>query len=125
MEQIILNQIQMLQELRSKCLEVSGFYGDIDTAIAALQICSTFGMDNTARFLGILNNNGVKTHEQLLDIINDSMLNIAQNVIENNMGDILCPKCNIKLDKKSKHCYECGQKLVFENNENVNNNFEK
>lgn len=129
-----MNQIQILQELRSKCLEVSGYYGDIDTAIAALQICSTFGMDNSARLLGILNNNGIKTHEDLLNIINDSTLNKSQRVIEGESGDLICPKCNAKLETKMKHCNECGQKLNFEdvykkkpmllfeeNNENTDN----
>ena len=134
MENIIINQMQTLQELRSKCLEVTGYYGDIDTAIAALQICSTFGMDNTARLLGILNNNGIKTHEQLIDIINDSMLNKSLRVFKNESGEVLCPKCNSKLENVTKHCNNCGQKLDFENVfekkpiiyfDNTNNNFEK
>lgn len=135
MENIIVNQIQILQELRSKCLETTGYYGDIDTAIAALQICSTFGMDNTARLLGILNNNGIKTHEDLLKVINDSKLSKLLSVIENESNEVLCPNCNGKLNDKSKHCPECGQKLNFEdifvktsvlfdfeNTENTNNN---
>lgn len=134
MDQLIINQIQILQELRSKCLEVSGYYGDIDTAIAALQICSTFGMDNSARLLGILNNNGIKTHDELLNVINDSRLNKSLRVIKNESNEVLCPNCNGKLNNESKHCSECGQKLNFEdtfekkpiifnfeNNENINN----
>lgn len=135
MENIIINQMQILQELRSKCLETTGYYGDVDTAIAALQICSTFGMDNTARLLGILNNNGIKTHEDLLNVINDSRLNKSLRVIKNESNEVLCPNCNSKLDGENKHCSECGQKLNFEdifvkkpilfdfeNNENINNN---
>ena len=129
-----MNQIQILQELKNKCLEIFGYYGDIDIAVAALQICSTFGIDNTARLLGILKQNGIKTHEDLLNIINDSTLNNARRVIENEFGDKLCPKCNTKLETKVKHCNECGQRLNFdniykkksilfeENNENINNN---
>ena len=133
MDQLIITQLQILQELRSKCLEISGYYGDIDTAVAALQICSTFGMDNSARLLGILNNNGIKTHEDLQKIINDSTLNKSLKVFRNESGDNLCPKCNSKLENITKHCSSCGQKLDFENlfekkpimfyenNENVNN----
>ena len=114
MEDIIINQMQILQELRSKCLETIGYYGNIDTAVAALQICSTFGMDNTARLLGILNNNGIKTHEDLLNIITDSKLNKSLRVIKNESNEVLCPNCNSKLDNENKHCSECGQKLNFE-----------
>lgn len=132
-----MNQIQILQELKNKCLEISGYYGDIDIAVTALQICSTFGIDNTARLLGTLKQNGIKTHEDLLNIINDSTLNNGQRVIENEFGDKLCPKCNAKLETKMKHCNECGQKLNFEdiykkkpilfeeNNENTNNDSSK
>ena len=115
METSIINQIQILQELKNKCLEISGYYGDIDIAVAALQICSTFGIDNTARLLGILKQNQIKTDEDLLNIINNSTLNNAQRVIENEFGDILCPKCNTKLETKVKHCNECGQRLNFDN----------
>ena len=115
MEQIIITQLQTLQELKSKCLEVSGYYGDIDTAIAALQICSTFGMDTSARLLGILNNNNILTHEHLLKVISDATLNKSLKVCKNESNDSLCPKCNSKLENISKHCPECGQKLDFEN----------
>ena len=138
MDQLIVTQLQVLQELRSKCLEVSGYYGDIDTAVAALQICSTFGMDNSARLLGILNNNGIKTHEQLLNVVNDSTLNKSLRVFKNESVEILFPKCNSKLENITKQCQICGQKLDFENifekkpvlfdfenNENINNGSEK
>lgn len=134
MDQMIITQIQILQELKSKCLEVSGYYGDIDTAIAALQICSTFGMDNSARLLGMLNNNNIHTHEQLQMIISNSTLNNSLRVFKNENDEVLCPKCNSKLENITKHCSNCGQKLDFENmfemkpilyfknDENVNNN---
>lgn len=114
MENVIINQLQILQELRSKCLETTGYYGDIDTAIAALQICSTFGMDNSARLLGILNNNHIKTHEELLKVINDSSLNKSLRVLKNESNEVLCPNCNTKLESQTKHCSNCGQKLNFE-----------
>ena len=134
MDQLIITQLQILQELKSKCLEVTGYYGDIDTAVAALQICSTFGMDNSARLLGILNNNSITTHELLLQVINDATLNKSLKVFRNESDDVICPKCNSKLDNITKHCPHCGQKLDFqnmyerkpilyyENNENINNN---
>lgn len=132
MDNVIISQLQTLQELRSKCLEISGYYGDIDTAVAALQICSTFGLDNSARLLGTLNNNGIKTNEDLLNVINDSRLNKSLRVIRNESNEVLCPNCNSKLDNENKHCSECGQKLNFEDIfvkkpalfdfENVNNN---
>jgi hypothetical protein len=115
MDSLVLNQIQILQELRNKCLETTGYYGDVDTAVAALQICSTFGMDNTARLLGILNNNGIKTHEDLLNVITDSRLNKSLRVIKNESNEVLCPNSNSKLENQTKHCSECGQKLDFEN----------
>lgn len=115
MEQLIISQIQILQELKSKCLEVTGFYGDIDTAIAALQICSTFGMDNTARILGTLNSNGIKSFDELAKVIEDSKLNNALLVLPNSKLECLCPKCNTVLYGKSKHCPDCGQKLKYDN----------
>lgn len=115
MEQLIISQIQILQELKSKCLEVTGFYGDIGTAIAALQICSTFGMDNTARILGTLNSNGIKSFDELAKVIEDSKLNNALLVLPNSKLECLCPKCNAVLYGKSKHCPDCGQKLKYDN----------
>lgn len=122
MDNVIMNQIQILQEMKARCIEVCGFYGDIDTAIAALQICSTLGMDNTARLIAILNNNSITNQEHLLKLINDSILFNAKKVIENEFGELQCPSCKEILIRKSKHCDNCGQSLNFEhvNNQAIN-----
>ena len=106
-----MNQIQILQELRSKCLEVSGYYGDIDTAIAALQICSTYGMDMTARFISDLRKNGIKDNDDLRQTFNNAYKAKEVCIMKSN-NEYKCPICNSKLEEYNTYCKHCGQHLI-------------
>lgn len=106
----IINQIQNLQELRNKCLEVCGYYGHIDTAIAALEICNNYGLDVTARFISDLRSNGIKTNEDLRNLIsNNDILKPKQPIISDEI--LICPKCSNTLNNGN-YCSNCGQKII-------------
>lgn len=110
MDEKILEQISVLQDIQSKAVSTAGFYGDISLAIAALQICNTYGIDSTARFISDLKTNGIKTNEELRDILsNISILSERKPFIKDDV--YICPHCNIELNNISKHCGNCGQKI--------------
>ena len=108
----IMTQIQCLQEMKNKCIETCGYYGDIDTAIAALQICDTYGLDVTARFISDLRIHDIKTNDKLRDIIQRSSKENEVHVFQDEEKS-KCPICRTAIDNDSKYCKNCGQRVIF------------
>lgn len=115
MDSDIIKQIQQLQEFKHKYITATGQYVDVEKAIAGLQICSTFGLDLTARMISLLKTNNVLTYEDLQKLISFSSILTDRVVIKNVNDTITCPNCNAILDKENKepHCSKCGQKLKW------------
>ena len=88
MNEVISKQIQELYEIQQKCTNISGFYCSIDTAIAALQICSTYGLDETARMISHIKSmkdisNSTELRERLLLTYNYNESNSENEELKN------------------------------------------
>lgn len=115
MDNMIMTQIQLLQELRSKCLDVYGYYCDIDTAMAALQICTPYGLDQTARFISDLRSHGISNNDDLRKLFSNSQKENEMIIIKTDSG-YKCPNCNSNLEEYNTYCKHCGQHLKISSN---------
>lgn len=119
----IAKQMSDLHDLQNKVMNSYGDYKDIAIALAALQICDRYGLDETSKIISNLRLSplDIKDNEKLENILKRCSNFIIPAPLINNDNTYKCPTCNNEIDinKDYKYCPYCGQNI---NNKVVNNN---
>lgn len=119
----IAKQMSDLHDLQNKVMNSYGDYKDIAIALAALQICDHYGLDETSKIISNLRLSplDIKDNEKLENILKRCSNFIIPASLINNDDTYKCPTCNNEIDinKDYKYCPYCGQNI---NNKVVNNN---
>lgn len=113
MQEDIMKQRAELLEMQSLISSRIGQYYDIGLANAALEICSSYGLDKTARFISYLKKFNINDEQWIIDAYNAMDKSNAKMVKRDN-DKYICPICGNEYDNEDcKYCKECGQKLNF------------
>lgn len=113
MQEDIMKQRAELLEMQSLISSRMGQYYDIGLANAALEICSSYGLDKTARFISYLKKFDIVDEHWIIDAYNAMDKSNAKMVKRDN-DKYICPICGREYDDEDcKYCKECGQKLNF------------
>lgn len=87
---------------------------DISSANDALEICSVYGLDKTARFISYLKTLNITNEHWIFDAYN-AMDKTNSKMVKYINLNYICPNCRTKkINIDDKYCKECGQKLKFE-----------
>lgn len=122
MDELITKQIVELQQLQNKASKSYGDYVDINVAIAALQVCNHYGLNETSRIISNLKLSplNIASNDKLNDVLKKCSNFIISAKVKNIEDDkFICPSCNNELKSNEfKYCPYCGQNLYYEVNIN-------
>lgn len=115
----IMKQISDLNDLQNKAMNSYGDYKDINVAIAALQICSHYGLNETSKIISFLKQSPLKIDNvERLELLFKGCLKILipTELIQDGT-DFRCSQCNNELSKINnylsfKACPYCGQTIL-------------
>lgn len=113
MQEDMMKQRAELLEMQTLVSSRLGQYFDIGLANAALEICSSYGLDKTARFISYLKKFNITDEHWIIDAYN-AMDKTNPKMVKYIDETYICPNCmTTYTTPDGKYCKECGQKLNF------------
>lgn len=128
MDNDIMKQISDLNDLQNKAMNSYGDYKNINIAIAALQICSHYGLNETSKIISFLKQSPLKIdNEERLELLfkECSKILIPAELIYDKFI-FRCSQCNNELSNINNYlsfkvCPYCGQAILHKTVKGENN----